>query len=96
MLFCKVYFIIKYSSRVTVQVQFCQKLFRCLVIILPVGLYGSETWSLTLRVERRLMVFENMVLRSIFWPKRDAVAGELRKLSNEKLNDLYSSPILFG
>jgi len=59
---------------------------------LPVVLYGCETWSLTLREERRLRVFENMVLRRVFWPKRDEVIGELRKLHNEKLSDLYSLP----
>jgi hypothetical protein len=58
-------------------------------IILPVVLYGCETWSLTLKEERRLRVFESMVLRRIFGPKRDEVAGEWRKLHNE-LNDLYS------
>ena len=61
-------------------------------IILPVILYGCETWLLTLGEERRLRVFENRVLRRIFWPKRDEVAGEWRKLHNEELNDLYCSP----
>ena len=61
-------------------------------IILPVVLYGYETWSLILREERRLRVFENRVLRKIFGPKRDEVTGEWRKLSNEEFNDLYSSP----
>jgi len=61
-------------------------------IILPVVLYGCETWSLTLREERRLRVFENRVLRRIFGSKRDKVTGEWRKLHNEKLNNLYSSP----
>jgi len=61
-------------------------------IILPVVLYGCETWSLTLREERKLRVFENMVLRKIFGPRRDEVTGEWRKLHNEELNDLYSSP----
>jgi hypothetical protein len=61
-------------------------------VILPVILYGCETWSLTLREEHRLGVFENRVLRRISGPKRDEVTGELRKLHNEKLNDLYSSP----
>ena len=61
-------------------------------IILPVVLYGCETWSLTLREEHRLRVFENRVLRRIFGPKRDGVIGEWRKLHNEELNDLYSSP----
>jgi len=57
-------------------------------IILPVVLYGCETWSLTLREERGLRVFENRVLRRIFGPKRDEVTGEWRKLHTEELNDL--------
>src|SRR5215469_17456911 len=61
-------------------------------VILPVALYGCETWSLTLREERRLRVFENMVLRRAFGPKRDEVTGECRKLHNEELSDLYSLP----
>jgi hypothetical protein len=61
-------------------------------IILPVVLYGCETWSLTLREGHRLGVFENRVLRRIFGLKRDEVAGEWRKLHNEELHDLYSSP----
>ena len=61
-------------------------------IILSVVLYGCETWSLTLREERKLRVFENMVLRRIFGPRKDEVTGELRRLHNEELNDLYSSP----
>jgi hypothetical protein len=55
-------------------------------------LYGCETWSLTLREERRLRVFKNRVSRRIFGPKRDEVTGEWRKPHNEELNDLYSSP----
>ena len=58
--------------------------------ILPVVLYGCETWSLTLREECRLRVFENRVLRRVFGPKRDQMTGEWRKLHNEELNDLYS------
>jgi hypothetical protein len=57
-----------------------------------VVLYRCETWSLTLREEHRLRVFENRVLRRIFGPNRDVVTGEWRKLHNEKLRDLYSSP----
>ena len=53
---------------------------------------GCETWSLTLREERRLTVFKNTVLRKVFGPKRDELTGEWRKLHNEKLNDLYSLP----
>ena len=61
-------------------------------IILPVVVYGCETWLLTLREERRLTVFENRVLRRIFGPGRDVVTVDWRKLHNEELNDLYSSP----
>jgi hypothetical protein len=61
-------------------------------IILPVVLCGCETWSLTLREEHRLRVFENRVLRRIFGPKRDEVMGEWGKLHNTELHDLYSSP----
>jgi hypothetical protein len=61
-------------------------------VILPVVLYGYETWSLTLRGEHRLKVFENRVLRRIFGPKRDEVTGGWRKLHNEELHNLYSSP----
>ena len=57
--------------------------------------YGCETWSLTLREERKTRVFENRVLRRIFGPKRDGVTGEWRKLHNEELNDLNSSPDIF-
>jgi hypothetical protein len=62
------------------------------MIILPVVLYGCEIWSLILREEHRLRVFENRVLRRIFRPKRDELTGEWRKLHNEELRDLYSSP----
>jgi hypothetical protein len=61
-------------------------------IILPVVLYGRETWSLTLRKEHRLRVFENRVLRRIFGLKRYEVTGEWRKLHSGELNKLYSSP----
>jgi len=61
-------------------------------IILPVVLCGCEIWSLTLREERKLRMFENMVLRRIFGPRRDEVTGEWRRLHNEELNGLYSSP----
>jgi hypothetical protein len=55
-------------------------------------LYGRETWSLALREERRLRVFENWVLRGKVGAKRDKVTGEWRKLHNEELNDLYCLP----
>jgi hypothetical protein len=61
-------------------------------VLLPIVLYGWETWSLTLREEQRLGVFENRVLRRIFGPKRDETTGDWRRLHNEKLNDLYSPP----
>ena len=61
-------------------------------IILSVDLYGCETWSLTLREERKMGLFENMVLRRIFGPRRDGVMGEWWRLHNEELNDLYCSP----
>jgi len=61
-------------------------------IILPVVLYGCETWSLILREGRRLKLFENRVLRRVFGPKRDEVTWEWRKLHNEELKDFYCSP----
>jgi hypothetical protein len=61
-------------------------------IIFPVVLYGYETWSLTLREERMLRVFENRVLRRIFGLKRDEVTGDWRKLHNEELIDMFCSP----
>jgi hypothetical protein len=63
-----------------------------LYIYIHTHLYGCDTWSLTLREERRLTVFENRELRRVFGPKRDEVTGEWRKLHNEELNDLYSLP----
>jgi hypothetical protein len=60
-------------------------------VILPVVLYGYETWSLTLKEEHRLRVFENRVLRKIFGPKRED-NGSGRKLHNDELHSLYSSP----
>jgi len=63
--------------------------------MLPVVLCGCGTWSLTLREERSLRVFENKVLRRIFGAKRDEVTGEWRKLQNEELNNLYCSPNIF-
>jgi hypothetical protein len=60
-------------------------------IIIPVDLYGCETWSLTLREEHRLRVFEKRVLRGIFGPKRDELFGGWRKLHNVELNKFNSS-----
>jgi hypothetical protein len=60
-------------------------------LILPVALYGCETWSFTLREEHRLRVFENMVLRKIFGPGREEVAEGWRGLHNEVLHNLYAS-----
>ena len=62
------------------------------IIIFPVVLYGCETWSLALGEERKLTVFESMVLRKIFGPRRDEVTGEWRRVHNEELNCFYSSP----
>jgi hypothetical protein len=62
------------------------------IIILPVVLYGCETLSLTLREEHGLRVFENRVLRRIFGNKREEVTGGWRKLHDEELHGLYSSP----
>jgi hypothetical protein len=61
-------------------------------INLPLVLYGCKTWSLTLREVHRLRAFEKRALRRIFGPKRDEVTGEWRKLYNEELHILYSSP----
>jgi hypothetical protein len=61
-------------------------------LIVPVVLCGCGTWSLTLRKEHILRVFENRVLRRIFGPKRDEVTGECRKLHNGELHNLYLSP----
>jgi len=61
-------------------------------VILPAVLYGFGTWSLALRDERRLSVFENRLLRRIFGPKRDEVTGERRKRHNEEIYELHSAP----
>jgi hypothetical protein len=58
---------------------------------LPVVLYGCGTWSVTVREEHRLRVFQDRVLRRIFGPKREEVAGECRRIHNEGLHDLHSS-----
>jgi hypothetical protein len=62
------------------------------IVNLPVVLYGCEAWSLTLKDEHRLRMSGNTVRRNIFGPKRDEVTGGWRKLHNQELNDLYSSP----
>jgi hypothetical protein len=62
------------------------------VVFVTCCLYGCQTWSLTLSEEQRLRVFKNRVLRRIFGPERDEATGEWRRLHNEELNDLYSSP----
>jgi hypothetical protein len=61
-------------------------------VILPAVFYGCGTWSLALREERRLSVFENRLLRRVFGPKRDAITGEKRKLHNDEIYELHSSP----
>jgi hypothetical protein len=81
------------TNNITTQNKQKIKIYR--TIILPVLLYGFETWSLTSREDRRLRVFENSVLRRIYRPKRDEVIGEWRKLHNVKLTDLYCSPNIF-
>jgi hypothetical protein len=65
-------------------------------VILPLVLYGCETWSSTLREERRLRVFENRVLRKISGPKRDEMTGEWSSLHSGELHNLYSSPNIIG
>jgi hypothetical protein len=63
-------------------------------VILPVVFYGCETWSLTLREKHNLKVFKNRVLRKIFGPKRNKLTVQWRRLHNEELFDVHSSPIL--
>jgi len=66
------------------------KIFR--TVILPVILYGCESWSTTLADEHKLRVFENKILRKIYGPKRDEMTGEWRRLHNDELYGLYDSP----
>ena len=68
------------------------KTYKTITLPVPVVLYGCETWSLTLREEHRLRLFENKVLRKIFGAKKDEITGELWKLHNAELHALYSSP----
>jgi len=79
------FFVFKFAIQ-----KFKIKIYR--TIILRIVLYGCETWSLIQREERRMRVFENRVLRTIFGPKRDEVTDDSWKLHNEELNDLYSLP----
>jgi hypothetical protein len=82
------------QSRTFCPLACCQKNVKVRIyktITLPVVLYGCETWSLTIREEHK-SVFENRVLRRIFGPKRNGVMGGWRKLHNEELHNLYSSP----
>ena len=65
-------------------------------LIMPVVFYGCETWSLIFREERKLRLFQNMVLRRIFGPRRYDVTGEKRRLLNEELNYLYASTNIVG
>jgi hypothetical protein len=65
------------------------------ITILSVVLYGCETWSVTMRGEHRLRMYENRVLRRVFGPNRDEATGEWRK-RHEELSDLHASPHVFG
>ena len=76
--------------RLTVCLKKKIKIYRTTILLIV--LYGCETWYLTLREEHRLRVFENRVLREVFWAKTDEVTREWRKLHNEELHDLHSSP----
>ena len=90
-LFCIFYFHrANWHSSPSVTEIFCA--FSTVIRQMHVVLYGCEIWSLTLREERKLRVFENMVLRRTFGPSRDDVTGEWKRLHNEELNYLYSSP----
>jgi len=70
------------------------KIKKSISIILPIVLYGCETWSVTLLEEHRMWVFENRVLRRIFGLKNHMVTAELRRLQNKQLYELYSSNII--
>ena len=79
-------------EKTKIQVRVSMTSIQLATTIFPVVLYGCETWSLTLRKERRFKVFENRVLRRIFGPKRDEGTGEWRRLHNKELHALYASP----
>jgi hypothetical protein len=82
------------SFRISVSFKYQIRIYK--TIIFPAALYWCETWSLTLREEHRLRVFENRALRRIFGPGRDELTGGWRKLRNEELHNLYSSPSIIG
>jgi hypothetical protein len=81
-----------FSSKFSIQKR---KIEICRTVILPVVLYRCKTWSVTLREEHRLRVFENRVLREIFGRERDEATREWKRLYNQKLHDLYSSQNIF-
>ena len=75
--------------------KFCEKRLKlkiCKIIVLPIASHRRETWSLTLREDSGLRVFENRVLRRIFGPKREKVTGGWRKLHTGEIHDQHSSP----
>ena len=80
-----------YSLEKILSSRMLSKKLKVKTIILPVVIYGCETWSLALREEHRLRVCENKVLRKIFGAKKDEITGEWRKLHNAELHALYSS-----
>jgi hypothetical protein len=84
--------LLSFGSEPSVFSSAIKKIRKYKTMILPVVLYGCETWSLTLREEHRLREFENRALRRIFGPKKDELTSEWRKLHNMELHDLYSSP----
>jgi len=81
-----------FRCRISCLPVWCPKIYR--TVILPVVLYGYETWSVSLREELRLRMYENRVLRRIFGSERDRVTWQCRKLHNEKLYELYSPNII--
>jgi len=81
---CRIFYLLGHHPKTDIEI------YR--TIILPLLLFGHKTWTITLREKRSLRVLENRVQRRIFGPKRDEVSREWKKLDNEELNDLYSSP----